>query len=58
MRLNELVESLYNEYEEKKRAVENEINAMDIASTSSTNFNYYYGYPNKKTLRRLFGFLT
>lgn len=52
MRLTELVENLYNEYEEKKRSVENEINAMDIASTSSTNFNYFYGYSNKKILRR------
>jgi hypothetical protein len=51
VRLNELVEGMYNEYEEKKRGVESEISGMDIASTSSSN-SYFYGYPNKKTLRR------
>lgn len=52
-RLNELIETLYNEAEEKKRAVENEIHSMDVGSTSTNNSNYFYGYANKKTLRRL-----
>lgn len=56
-RLNELIETLYNEAEEKKRAVENEINSMDLGSTSTNNSNYYYGYANKKTLRRYVTFL-
>ncbi|KAI1724218.1 sds3-like domain-containing protein [Ditylenchus destructor] len=52
IRLNEMVESLYNEYEEKKKVVETEVNSMDIASSQSTSSAYFYGYPNKKTLRR------
>ena len=51
-RLNELVDSLYNEYEEKKRSLESEINSLDIATTSTNINNYYYGVQNKKTLRR------
>uniref|UniRef100_A0A914CYZ9 Sin3 histone deacetylase corepressor complex component SDS3 n=1 Tax=Acrobeloides nanus TaxID=290746 RepID=A0A914CYZ9_9BILA len=50
-KLNELVEILSNECEEKKRQVEAEINSLDI--NTATNLNYYnYVYANKKTLRR------
>ncbi|KAH7728172.1 sin3 histone deacetylase corepressor complex component SDS3 [Aphelenchoides avenae] len=51
-RISELVETLYNECDEKKRLVEQEVNSLDIASNTATAANFYYCQANKKTLRR------
>lgn len=53
-KLNELVEILSNECEEKKRQVEVEINSLDI--NAANNLNYNFVIANKKTLRRYHSF--